>query len=112
MTGASEARVRRELMCGGCYPVHGSVTHSRMVECCDFCGLPADYEPSATAPLLAALEQAERSIEMLRSYGCGRCNGDCGSANPPVLSCPMQVARKALATITAELAKHKGAGDA
>lgn len=30
----------------GCkYPVHGSVTHVRNVECCDFCGHPADTTP-------------------------------------------------------------------
>lgn len=28
------------------YPVHGSVTHVRNVECCDFCGYPADTLPT------------------------------------------------------------------
>lgn len=63
----------------------------------------ARHRQSATTEALAAMEQARRAIEMQRSYGCGRCNGDCGSANPPVLACPMQVAQEALATLTAKI---------
>ncbi|MQB00221.1 MAG: hypothetical protein GEU78_08005 [Actinobacteria bacterium] len=48
-----------------------------------------------------ALEE-ERSklraaLELWRSFGCPVCGGDCASANPPVLSCPMTEARAALA---------------
>lgn len=36
------------------------------------------------------------ALRELRSYGCPVCNGDCGSANPPVISCPMQSISAAL----------------
>lgn len=36
------------------YPVHGSVTHVRNVECCDFCGHPADTIPTAAITALDA----------------------------------------------------------
>jgi hypothetical protein len=65
--------------------------------------IPRDAGQSATTEALAAMEVARRAIEMQRSYGCGRCNGDCGSANPPVLACPMQVAHEALARLTAAI---------
>ena len=35
-------RLERSEPVGCQYPVHGSVTHVRSVECCDFCGHPAD----------------------------------------------------------------------
>lgn len=55
-------------MCGGLYPVHGSVTHGRTVECCDFCGLPADYEPARTAAEAASRQEVERLREALNTY--------------------------------------------
>lgn len=30
------------------------------------------------------------ALKAVRSYGCPVCSGDCGSANPPVIYCPMQ----------------------
>lgn len=36
------------------------------------------------------------ALELFQSFGCPLCNGDCGSANPPVTTCPMQIARAAL----------------
>lgn len=38
----------------------------------------------------ARVKALEAALRELRSYGCPVCNGDCGSANPPVISCPMQ----------------------
>lgn len=68
MTHPTEPRVEmkaNDSMCGGLYPVHGSVTHVRAVECCDFCGLPADYEPTRTAAEAANREEVERLREAL-----------------------------------------------
>jgi hypothetical protein len=39
------------------------------------------------------ITEALGALELLQSFGCPVCNGDCGSANPPVTTCPMQVAR-------------------
>ena len=36
------------------------------------------------------------ALELFQSFGCPVCSGDCGSANPPVVTCPMQTARAAL----------------
>ena len=40
------------------------------------------------------------AVDTLRRFmeegGCFICGGDCGGANPPIVSCPMQQARKAL----------------
>jgi len=36
------------------------------------------------------------ALKVMRSYGCPVCNGDCGSANPPVMSCPMLMIDAAL----------------
>lgn len=37
------------------------------------------------------------ALEAFRGYGCPVCSGDCGSANPPVASCPMNMASSAIA---------------
>lgn len=42
------------------------------------------------------------ALEQMRSYGCPVCSGDCGSANPPVVSCPMRIAARALAKVRGE----------
>jgi hypothetical protein len=49
------------------------------------------------------LDNAEAEIELLRAAlqqfypgPCPACSGDCASANPPVVCCPMQMARRAL----------------
>lgn len=36
------------------------------------------------------------ALEVMRGHGCPVCNGDCGSANPPVMSCPMLMIDAAL----------------
>lgn len=45
------------------------------------------------ARLKDELTKAHRVIELFESFGCPVCGGDCASANPPVMSCPMQQAR-------------------
>ncbi len=49
------------------------------------------------ADLTQIKDELLAALELLRSFVCPRCNGDCGSANPPVMTCPMQVASKAIA---------------
>ncbi|SCY68759.1 hypothetical protein SAMN05660666_02474 [Novosphingobium aromaticivorans] len=39
------------------------------------------------------------ALEVFRSFGCPVCNGDCSGANPPVMTCPMQMSWKALAAL-------------
>ena len=41
-------------------------------------------------------DAARAALQVFRSYGCPQCNGDYGSANPPVNFCPMQMASAAL----------------
>lgn len=36
------------------------------------------------------------ALEFMRGFGCPVCSGDCGSANPPVMSCPMLMIDAAL----------------
>lgn len=36
------------------------------------------------------------ALKLFESYGCPACSGDCASANPPVVRCPMTDARAAL----------------
>ena len=52
-------------------------------------------DPPATD--VAALVEAAKAFQ---HYGCPVCSGDCGSANPPVMACPMQDLRQALAPFT------------
>lgn len=51
--------------------------------------LPLYTAPSSQRALVDALE-------VFRSFGCPVCNGDCSGANPPVMTCPMQMADRAL----------------
>jgi hypothetical protein len=53
--------------------------------------------------LATRLEEALLKVERLRAAlqefypgSCPVCSGDCGSANPPVINCPMLMARDAL----------------
>lgn len=48
---------------------------------------------TADGERIAALEAA---LVTFRDYGCPVCGGDCGSANPPVNACPMQMVKAAL----------------
>lgn len=59
----------------------------------------AEDADKIVANLYAAEADKARLSEALRtfeSYGCPVCGGDCASANPPVMFCPMQAARVAL----------------
>ena len=57
-----------------------------------------------TAPSTAAgeREKLREALLIFQNHGFPMCGGDCGSANPPVSSCPMQEARAALATPPAQ----------
>ena len=46
--------------------------------------------------LRAENERLREALAYLQSYGCPVCHGDCASANPPVICCPMQDVRAAL----------------
>jgi hypothetical protein len=46
--------------------------------------------------LVAENEKLKATLRLFESYGCPACGGDCSSANPPVMGCPMQEARAAL----------------
>jgi hypothetical protein len=47
--------------------------------------------------LEAERDAARRALQhWYPEAGCPVCSGDCGSANPPVIGCPMQEARRAL----------------
>ena len=41
------------------------------------------------------IAELEAALNNLMIYGCPACNGDCSSANPPVIGCPMEAARAA-----------------
>lgn len=44
--------------------------------------LPAAFEEYA--------KELRSRLDEFRSYGCPVCSGDCASANPPVILCPMR----------------------
>lgn len=44
----------------------------------------------------AHAQKLAEALELFQGYGCPVCSGDCGSANPPVYSCPMIAAHAAL----------------
>lgn len=50
----------------------------------------------AAADLIDSLESI---VSDFQQYGCPICNGDCGSANPPIYNCPMSNAHGALAKL-------------
>lgn len=67
-------------------------------------GYEAAVNERAAAPSTAAgeREKLREALLIFQNHGCPMCGGDCGSANPPVSSCPMQEARAALATPPAQ----------
>lgn len=60
---------------------------------------PAEFDRHLA--LANAAPDLFEALRTLRDFGCPVCSGDCGSANPPVASCPMQIASAALAKVTA-----------
>lgn len=58
-------RLERSEPVGCQYPVHGSVTHVRNVECCDFCGHPADTTTPEPVAEIERLRGALRQISDL-----------------------------------------------
>lgn len=105
-------------MCGGLYPVHGSVTHGRTVECCDFCGLPADYEPARTAAeaasrarearLREALAKARKIIRDVEDYMARPDRGDWGTECALCMGELFDDDREAIAAIDAALTASEG----
>ena len=70
----------------------------------EYSGLPgstwrAMYD---AAPTEAAQGEVEAALRLLMSYGCPVCQGDCAGANPPVITCPMSEAARALAPKAAQ----------
>lgn len=63
-----------------------------------------DVRSEANAHLIAAAPELYEALVALRGYGCPVCNGDCASANPTVVGCPMQQASAALAKARGEVA--------
>lgn len=55
--------------------------------------------PAAAPDLVADVARLREALTLFQSFGCPACGGDCGSANPPVTSCPMGIAHQALAAI-------------
>ena len=45
------------------------------------------------------VEEVREALDVLRGFGCPTCNGDCGSANPSPIFCPMMQAGAALAKL-------------
>lgn len=52
---------------------------------------------NAAPAMIAELKALRRALEYLSSFGCPKCGGDCSSANPPMMMCPMLEAKAALA---------------
>ena len=54
------------------------------------------------------LTEMAEALVLFLGYGCPVCSGDCGSANPPVMRCPMLTAYAALEARGLEI-REKGA---
>ena len=79
---------------GGC-AVEGPECGTKEKACAAWDAVPRKADIDGRNAVIAELVGAVRFFE---SYGCPVCHGDCGSANPPVIGCPMQTARSALAS--------------
>ena len=55
-----------------------------------------ETQAAELAKYKALAETLAVALGEMQSYGCPVCNGDCGSANPPVMSCPMSQCAEAL----------------
>lgn len=55
-----------------------------------------DAAEGQVSALTAENERLREALTLFRDFGCPVCSGDCASANPPVIACPMQSARAAL----------------
>lgn len=53
-------------------------------------GMRIDRAEKRATQAEAQLAVAVGALEYFQKNGCPVCSGDCGSANPPVLHCPMQ----------------------
>lgn len=51
---------------------------------------------TANNPETDAHRDLVEALRVMRGYGCPSCSGDCGSANPPAVCCPMQMIDAAL----------------
>jgi hypothetical protein len=69
-----------------------------------------EWEREALA-LRALLRETGEALHLFQQYGCPVCHGDCASANPPVLLCPMQTAHDLAARITAATQTETGGED-
>jgi hypothetical protein len=58
-------------------------------------------EQIANARLISAAPDLLEALEMARGLGCPGCIGDCASASPPIVDCPMRV-------MSAAISKAKG----
>lgn len=73
--------------------------------------------PDLARIAIAAKELAEQTIKCaaylngMIEDGCPRCGGDCSSANPPVLSCPMKLFQDDLNETRAALAAFRAAAE-
>lgn len=49
------------------------------------------------------VEDVLLALRLLHSYGCPACSGDCASANPPMIICPMADGQAAIFKLTEAL---------
>ncbi len=76
-------------------------TYSKQVGHASQLGFLVEQHAEAIVKALTAEPDLLAALIALRDFGCPACSGDCGSANPPVISCPMQQASAAIAQGTA-----------
>ena len=60
-----------------------------------------DYSHQSEVQMAGQVAQLTEALEVFQSFGCPVCNGDCASANPPVLACPMLMASRAISSTKA-----------
>lgn len=65
-----------------------------------YANVPSVHEDVANAQLMCASKDMLNALKVIQSYGCPVCSGDCGSANPPVMNCPMKTVNTAIRKAT------------